>query len=105
MRAIRFFGELRLRRSNAHVDIVHGAIHINNPDTVAPIEDVLFEGPVLLVDTGLTHPGGVPYQVRAHGAGRIQAEVRVLFVFYFVISRIFVCFGYVRLFDGPIVFG
>lgn len=80
VRAIRIFGELRLRRSNASPAIEHGAIHINNPDTVAPIEDVLIEGPVVLVDTGKNRPGGVPYQVRAHGAGKIQAEIRnVLF--------------------------
>jgi hypothetical protein len=72
IRAIRFFGELRLRRSNQHTGIGHGAIVINNPDTVAPIEDVLFTGPVVVSNTRTTAPG----QVRAFGAGRIQAELR-----------------------------
>jgi hypothetical protein len=75
IRAIRIYGELRFRRANSAPGIVHGAIHINNPDTVAPIEDVLITGPVIAVDTGINR-GGVPFQVRAHGAGRIQAEIR-----------------------------
>ncbi|HWH13350.1 MAG TPA: hypothetical protein VNT51_01280, partial [Miltoncostaeaceae bacterium] len=76
IRAIRFFGELRFRRANHHPNIAHGAIHVNNPNSTAPIEDVLFTGPVVAVDTGLRRPGGVPFQVRAHGTGRIQVEVR-----------------------------
>ena len=72
VRAIRFYGELRIRRANSNTNIGHGAIVINNPDTIAPIEDVLFTGPVLISDTRTTAPG----QVRVFGAGRIQAEIR-----------------------------
>lgn len=75
VRAIRFYGELRMRQANAHDAIDHGAIHINNPNTDAPIEDVLFTGPVVLVDTGQLRRGGARWQVRAYGAGRIQAEI------------------------------
>ena len=76
IRAIRFYGELRFVKANHHSSIDHGAIHMHNPGTDAPIEDVLITGPVVLVDTGVLRTGGVSFQVRAHGAGRIQAEIR-----------------------------
>jgi len=69
---INFYGELRLRRSNSLGNIGHGAILINNPDTVAPIESVLITGPVIIADTRTSAPG----QVRAFGAGFIQGEIR-----------------------------
>ncbi len=69
---INFYGELRLRRSNSLSTIGHGAIVINNPDTVAPIESVLITGPVIIADTRVSAPG----QVRAFGSGIIQGEIR-----------------------------
>lgn len=75
VRAIRFYGELRIRQANHHGSIDHGAIHINNPSTDAPIEDVLFTGPVVLVDTGQLNPWTARWQIRAHGAGPIAAEI------------------------------
>jgi hypothetical protein len=72
VKAIRFYGELRIRRANQHTGVGHGAIVINNPDTNGVIEDVLFTGPVLISNTRTTAPG----QVRVHGPGRIQAEMR-----------------------------
>jgi hypothetical protein len=74
VRAIRVFGELRFRRANSAAALAHGTIHIHNPDTSAAIEDVLITGPVLATDTGISR-GGVPFQMAAHGAGRIQAEI------------------------------
>lgn len=68
---IRVYGELRLRRANSNTSIGHGAILINNGDTVAPIEDVIITGPVVIANTRSTAPG----QVRAFGVGRIQAEI------------------------------
>jgi hypothetical protein len=71
VRAIRFYGELRIRRANSHTGIGHGAILIHNPTTSAPITDVLFTGPVVVHDTRSTAPG----QVRASGSGQIQAQI------------------------------
>jgi hypothetical protein len=71
IRAIRITGELRLRRSNSHTGIGHGAILIHNADTAAPIEDVQITGPVLISDTRTSSPG----QVRAFGTGKIVASI------------------------------
>jgi hypothetical protein len=72
---IHVYGELRIRRANFGAPD-HGAIHINNVNTDAPIEKVLIEGPVVIVDTGKNRPALPSYQVRAYGPGRIQAEIR-----------------------------
>jgi hypothetical protein len=69
--SIYIYGELRLNRSNSHTGIGHGAILINNPDTVAPINDVRITGPVIINNTRTTAPA----QVRALGKGPIQAEI------------------------------
>lgn len=77
VRAIRFYGELRLRRSNHHENIrYHGGIMIHNDSTSAAIEDVLIEGPVRFVDTGINNTYGAGQHVKAHGVGKIQAEIR-----------------------------
>lgn len=75
IRDINIYGELHLRRSNQHTGIGHGAILINNPDTVAPIEKVRITGPVVIEDTRTSAPG----QVRVLGKGRIQAEIGSVF--------------------------
>ncbi|HEX8182933.1 MAG TPA: hypothetical protein VF575_05025 [Candidatus Saccharimonadales bacterium] len=73
---VRFYGELRLRKSNTRQEVDHGAIHINNPDTLGSIERVLFEGPVIAVDTGVLRTTMPSAQFWAHGSGKIQAEIR-----------------------------
>ena len=75
VRDVRVLGELRLRRVNKAPQLDHGAIHLHNASTDGAIERVVVTGPVLAVDTGVNRPGGVSYQVRAGGPGRIDAEV------------------------------
>jgi hypothetical protein len=71
VKSIHIMGELRLRQSNLKSTIDHGAILINNPDTVGVIEDIIITGPVLIKDTRVSASD----QIRVFGAGKIQAQI------------------------------
>lgn len=72
VRNIRFYGELRIRRANHHESIPgHGAIMIHNDTTSGPIENIVFDGPVVIADTGLNNTNKPGSHITVHGPGAI----------------------------------
>jgi len=71
-RDIKVYGELRIRRANKSPVIPHGAILIANDGTDGvAIEDIYFEGPIILSGTGMNRTGNPP-QIGIRGAGPVN---------------------------------
>lgn len=82
VRDIKVYGEFRTRRANKSPTIEHGAILLANDGTDGiTIEDIYFEGPLILVGTGELRTGNPP-QVGIRGGGPVTNV-------YFGLARFF----------------
>lgn len=67
-------GELRLRRSN-HASPDLGAILVHNPDANDAITNIVVDGPIICVETGINRATMPSRQIGVFGDGRIAASL------------------------------